>query len=76
MPELPEEGSVVYADNGKFSPDRAVFRNGQLIGGGDFPLPICVMSNVSKWFYLDEYQRRQKGKSCYSVSFGEAEKMD
>ena len=75
LPLMPIEGSVVYAYNGDFAPDRAVFRDGKFIGGGEYPSPEYEMNFVSKWFYLNEYEDLQKGKSSYSISFDEAEKI-
>jgi hypothetical protein len=76
--EYPQEGQVVYADNGKFSPDRAIFKNGQFIGGGEFPVAPYSMSFVSKWFCLDEYKENMtligEGK-CYGIGFSAAEEM-
>jgi len=80
LPELPEEGAVVYADNGDlYCADRAIYKDGNFIGGGDFPFPEYTMSFVSKWFYLDEYggniEPDESGNKCYTVSFEKAEKM-
>ncbi len=76
--ELPKEGQVVYCDNGEFSPDRAVYRDGEFIGGGEYPVPSYKMSNASKWFDLKDYSdfHRCKGISCYSISFDVAEGID
>ena len=73
LPKLPKEGSVVFADNGKYPSDRAIFKNGKFVGGGEFPLPPYTMSRVSKWFYFDEYFNKIKG-SC-SISFDQAERL-
>lgn len=75
LPELPENNSVVYADNGNFASDRAIFVDGKFMGGGEFPIPEYEMTNVSKWFYMDEYHKHQGNRSCYFISFDEAEKL-
>lgn len=69
--ELPQEGAVVYCDNGDFSSDRAIFSNGKFVGGGDFPAPMYNMSFVSKWFYIESYYEYHKkiGKNSYNVTF-------
>lgn len=72
--KLPNEGDVVYCDNGKYASDRAVYRDGKFIGGGDYPVKPYTMSQVSKWFSLDVY-RYCKGGGSYGVSFEEAELM-
>ena len=71
---LPSEGDVVYCDNGKYSSDRAIYKDGQFLGGGEFPVKEYAMSCVSKWFNLDEY-RYCKNSSGYRVSFDDAELM-
>jgi hypothetical protein len=75
--EYPNEGDIVYCDNGKYSPDRAIYRNGEFIGGGEFPIPSYKMSCVSKWFNLSEYgsHKNKAGKNSYCVSFEDAESM-
>lgn len=76
--EYPNDGDIVYCDNGKFSPDRAVYKDSEFIGGGDFPVPRYKMSCVSKWFNLSEYDNRKKkaGEKSYFVSFEDADSMD
>ena len=74
LPELPKEGSVVFADNGKYSSDRAIFKNGEFVGGGDYPVMPYTMSFVLKWFYLDEYDEKMGGGS-YLIGFEEAENL-
>ena len=72
--KLPIEGEVVYCDNGKYSSDRAIYKNGQFIGGGEFPVRPYLMSCVSKWFNLDVYGFC-KGRGSYFISFNDAELM-
>ena len=73
--ELPKDGAIVYCDNGGFSSDRAIFKNGEFQGGGDFPVPCYKMSHVSKWFDLNEYDRhfKNKGEATYGIGFSIAE---
>ena len=69
--QLPADGQMVYADNGKFSSDRAVFKNGKFVGESGY-----TMSCVRKWFPFseyDDYHRHCKGLTCYSVGFDIAE---
>lgn len=73
--KLPIEGQVVYADNGDFALDRAVFSGGKFIGGGDFPVPEYEVKNVTKWVSFSDYQEAHKrlGIDSFSVSFDIAE---
>lgn len=73
--QLPKEGQVVFCDNGKYSSDRAIFKDGSFMGGGDFPVAPYRMSCVSKWFCLDEYDKC-KGGGGYGVGFTDAEQMN
>ena len=79
LPELPTDNSIVYADNGEFSPDRAIYKDGSFFGGGEFPVPQYKMNYVTKWFYLDVYSDHiksdQNGNKCYTISFDQAENM-
>lgn len=75
LPDAPKEGSIVYVDNGQYAPDRAVYRDGAFYGGGDFPVREYKMSQVKKWFYLDEYSRH-KNSCAYTISFKEAAEMN
>nr|AKH46291.1 hypothetical protein [uncultured marine virus] len=72
--KLPNQGDVVFCDNGKYAPDRALFKGGKFIGGGDYPVKEYSMSFVSKWFDLDVYDYC-KGGGSYGVSFKDAELM-
>ena len=74
--ELPKEGDVVYCDNGAYSSDRAIFRNGYFMGGGDMSKPY-KMNYVTKWFDFRLYDNyfRAKGETCYSVSFDIADNI-
>ena len=69
--ELPKDGAIVYCDNGGFSSDRAIFKNGDFIGGGEYPSPEYVMNYVENWFYLDLYEQYHEkiGCACYFVDF-------
>jgi len=72
--KLPSEGEVVYCDNGKYSSDRAIYMDGQFLGGGEYPVKEYAMSCVSKWFNLDVYYHC-KGRGSCGVSFNDAELM-
>ena len=73
--ELPIEGSIVYANNIGSLDDRAIFKNGKFYGGDEFPMPEYLMKNVSKWFYLNEYENYciNSGKTSFVISFSVAE---
>lgn len=72
--KLPEEGDLVYCDNGEHSSDRAVFKDGKFIGGDDWPILPYEMTCVENWFDLEEY-RFCKNESSYFISFKEAKLM-
>lgn len=75
--KLPEEGSVVYCDNGNFACDRAVFSDGEFTGGGEYPSRSYVMTKVTKWFYLKEYSEHHKsnGILSYTLNFDIADSI-
>jgi len=75
LPELPEEGATVFADNGKFSADRAIFKDGKFLGGGEFPVPRYEMHHVAKWFDMRIYEEHHKNARCFCVSFAIAETL-
>jgi len=76
LPEMPENGATVYADNGKFSADRAIFRDGKFLGGGEFPVPQYEMHHATKWFNMSEYDAHHRNVPCYTVSFDRAESLE
>lgn len=75
--ETPKEGQIVYCDNGQYSEDRAIFKNGEFIGGGDFPISPYKMNHVTKWFCLSDYDShfKAKGQTSYGISFGIASEI-
>jgi hypothetical protein len=74
--KLPEERTVVYCDNSPLPNDRAIFKNGSFIGGGEFPVKEYHMKNVTKWFDYELYSELMEEKyDCYSVSFDLADTL-
>lgn len=69
-PDIPREGSVVFADNRKLQ-DRCIYESGEFIGGGDFPVEPYILKNVYRWFYFNEYDDffKKQGKTSYIISF-------
>ena len=71
LPEIPSEGAIVYADNGVYSNDLAVFKEGKF-HAGEFPVKPYIMEHVEKWFYFDEYMQKHNGKNLsFDITGGE-----
>ena len=78
LPELPKEGRIVYADNEPFSPDYATLEEGVFMSVADFPSRSREMTNVSKWYYMGEYNDHfiTRGDTSWCNSFHAAEEIN
>jgi hypothetical protein len=73
--KLPNDGDMVYCDNGKYAGDRAIYRNGEFTGGGEFPVRPYTMSQVCNWFDFNLYMHCARKKNICTISFDQAETM-